>query len=290
MGAACVFTFLFSLIILKVHVPLWARGDGRPIGGPALGTGLGIGLAYGLSRGEINPFFFGGAGIIAILGLVDDRFDLSPGQKLIGQSVAALLATMGIGDIKAISIAGIPISIGIGGYILAFFWTLALTNGVNLIDGLDGLAIGVTAPATLGLLIIAAIGRDLPSAILGAVIIGGMAGFYPWNRFRARLLLGDTGAELIGYLLALLTMQVLTYEGAPFPAIPALFFAIVPIADTTFAVLRRLYHHHAIFHGDRGHIHHRLKKKIGERKAVLFLSLLSLISTGIGAIIWVNGF
>lgn len=288
-GTTCVSTFLFSWVILKAHLPLRARGDGRPIGGPALGAGVGIGLAYGLSRGEINPFFFAGAGLIAILGLVDDRFDLSPVQKLIGQSVAAALAMVGIGNIGAISIAGAPISIGIGGYILAFFWILALANGVNLIDGLDGLAIGVTTSATLGLLIIAATGHDLPDAILGAAALGGMVGFYPWNQFRARLLLGDTGAELIGYLLALLTIQALIHGGKPFSILPALLFAAVPIADTAFAVLRRLYHHRAIFHGDRGHIHHRLKKKIGERKAVLLLSLLSLIFTGIGAIIWANG-
>lgn len=287
-GVSFLTTFLGALLLLRAKglVSLSDKSDGRTIGGPALGLGIGCGLAFSLYAVRIDPLVIGGAGLIFLLGLLDDALNLSPWRKLFGQGIAAALAALGIGGMAAVSIGGLHIPVGIGGSFLAFFWIMTLTNGVNLIDGLDGLAVGVTFPSTLGLLIVAVLGGNSPGSVLGAVLLGGLAGFYPWNRFRARLLLGDTGAELIGYLLAVTALQVFAFGERAFPVLPALFFFSFPIADTVFAVLRRTYHHRAVFHGDRKHIHHRLEKRIGEKKAVLLLSLLSILSTGIGIILW----
>jgi len=289
-GISFFITFLGALIALRERIiPLSDRSDGRPIGGPALGLGIGCGLALGLHTVRIGPLVFVGAGIIFLLGLLDDAFALPPWKKLLGQSIAAATATFGLGGIIAISIVGTHVPLGIAGSLFSFLWIVSLTNGVNLIDGLDGLAVGVTFPSTLGLVIVAALTGNPTGILLGAVILGGLAGFYPWNRFRARLLLGDTGAELIGYLLAVTSLQVFTFGERALPVIPALLFFSFPIADTAFAVIRRIYHHRAVFRGDRKHIHHRLKQRIGEKKAVLLLSLLSALSTGIGIILWSRG-
>ncbi len=290
-GISFFITFLGAFLVLRGRglAPLSDKSDGRPIGGPALGLGIGCGLAFSLSVVRIDPFVLGGAALIFLLGLLDDALNLSPWRKLIGQGVAAGLATIGIGGVAAVSVLGLHVSLGIAGTLLTFVWIMILTNGVNLIDGLDGLAVGVTSPAALGLAIAAALAGNPSGVLLGAVLLGGLAGFYPWNRFRARLLLGDTGAELIGYLLAVTALQVFTFGERAFPILPAPFFFSFPIADTVFAVLRRAYHHRAVFQGDKEHIHHRLKRLIGEDKAVLLLSLLSALSTGMGIILWSRG-
>ncbi len=289
-GISFFVTFLgaFSTLRVKNFAFLHDKTDGRPIGGAALGLGIGCGLTIGVFTGVINPLIVVGAGLISLLGVLDDAVELSPWHKLIGQSIAAALATAGIGGITAISIAGAYAVVGIGGLVLTFFWIVALTNAVNLIDGLDGLAIGVTLPAVVGLVSAAALVENRPGSILGGIIIGGLVGFYPWNRPRARLLLGDTGAELIGYLLAVVSLQVFTAGERAFPVLPALFIFSFPVADTVFAVVRRIYHHRAVFHGDRAHIHHRLERRIGGKNAVLLLSLLSVLTTGIGVILWLR--
>ncbi len=279
----------FLTLKTKSLASLRDKSDGRSIGGPALGAGIGAGLALGICIAQINPLIAAGAALIFTLGFLDDLFNLSPPKKLLGQGIAAGIVTIGFGWIGTLSIVGAHVPVGIYSPILTFLWILILTNGVNLIDGLDGLAVGVSTPPTLGLLLIAMSIGDRSGAVLGAAILGGLAGFYPWNRFRARLLLGDTGAELIGYLLATMTLQVFTFGDRAFPILSALLFFSFPIADTAFAVLRRSYHHRAVFHGDRAHIHHRLRKRIGEKKSVLTLSILSLLSTGIGIILWSRG-
>ncbi len=287
-GLAFLITSICAFITLRTKnlASLRDKSDGRSIGGPALGAGIAVGLCIA----NINPFIAAGTAFIFTIGFLDDLFNLSPLKKLLGQGIAAGIATIGLGGIAALSICGVHVSVGSWGPIFAFFWILALTNGMNLIDGLDGLAVGVSIPPTLGLLLIAMLLGDRSDSIIGAAIFGGLAGFYPWNRFHARLLLGDTGAELIGYLLAITSLRVITFDGDVFPILPISFFFALPIVDTIFAVLRRTYHHRAVFQGDRGHIHHRVKRRIGEKRATVALSLLSLLSTGIGIILWLRGF
>ena len=284
-------TFIGAFITLKTEglAALRDKSDGRSIGGPALGAGIGAGLAFGMYTVQVNPFIVAGAALVFTIGFIDDLVNLSPLKKLFGQGIAAGVATIGLGGIDVLSVFGLQVPVRICGPILSFFWILALTNGVNLIDGLDGLAVGVSLSPTLGLLLIAMLTGNRSGAVVGAAILGGLVGFYPWNRFRARLLLGDTGAELIGFLLAVTSLLVFTFSDNAFPILSTSFFFIFPIADTTFAVLRRAYHHRGIFHGDRDHIHHRLKKKMGEKKATAALSLLSLVSTGVGIILWSRG-
>jgi UDP-GlcNAc:undecaprenyl-phosphate GlcNAc-1-phosphate transferase len=229
-----------------------------------------------------------GSGVIILIGLIDDRIDLSPWQKLVGQGIAAALATAGLSSIKAVSL-GVPLPLGSVQWIVTFLWILTLINAANLIDGLDGLLITVLAPSFGALAIVAILGKNVTGGILSLAVLGALLGFYPLNRHHGRLLLGDTGSEFIGYLLALLTLTILQRGEGKWAIVPALLIAAVPLSDTVFAVLRRLVHHRSIFRGDREHIHHRLAAHIGARKAVITLGIVSLFTSILALLLWWYG-
>lgn len=284
-GLAWITTSAGALLILHVkdRWPFHAKGDGRTIGGLALVIGILAGGA--VITPSINPFLLLAASIIVLIGLIDDRVDLSPWQKLLGQGVAAALATVGLSPIHAVSL-GITLPLGDAQWIVTFLWILTLTNAVNLIDGLDGLLITVLAPSFSTLAIAALLGKNVPGGVLSLAVLGALLGLYPFNRYRGRLLLGDTGAEFIGYLLALLTLTVFQRGEGEWTIAPALLIAAVPLSDTAFAVLRRLVHRRSIFRGDRGHIHHRLAARMGAKKAVLSLGFISLFTSALALFLW----
>jgi len=276
----------FAILYVVKQWPFYARGDGRAIGGLALVIGTLAG--GGMIIPSIDPCLLLGSEVIILIGLVDDRIDLSPWQKLVGQGIAAALATAGISSIQAVSL-GVPLPLGNAQWIVTFLWILALINAANLIDGLDGLLITVLAPSFGALAIIAILGKNVTGGALSLAVLGALLGFYPLNRHRGRLLLGDTGAEFTGYLLALLTLTLLQRGEGEWSIIPALLIAAVPLSDTAFAVLRRLVHHRSIFQRDREHIHHRLAVHRGERKAVTALGIVSLFTSILALLLWQYG-
>jgi UDP-GlcNAc:undecaprenyl-phosphate GlcNAc-1-phosphate transferase len=276
----------FAILYVVKQWPFYAREDGRAIGGLALVPGILVGGAVIIP--SIDPFLLLGAGVIILIGLIDDRIDLSPWQKLVGQGIAAALATAGLSSIEAVSL-GVPLPLGSVQWIVTFLWILTLINAANLIDGLDGLLITVLAPSFGALAIVAILEKNVMGGVLSLAALGALLGFYPLNRHHGRLLLGDTGAEFIGYLLALLTLTIFQRGEGEWAVVPALLIAAVPLSDTTFAVLRRLVHHRSIFRGDREHIHHRLAAHRGERKAVITLGIVSLLTSVLALLLWRYG-
>lgn len=281
-------TIVGALLILHIGRawPLRAADDGRPIGGPVLLVGILVGMIPVFS--DLNPFLAAGAAVIVVVGLIDDRIDLSPWYKLLGQGVAATLAAIGLSSLRLISL-GTAVYLGSAQRVLTFLWVVGLMNAVNLIDGLDGLAIATLFSPLTALIIIASSPRSSVGAILAAAMLGALVGFYPFNRHRGRLLLGDTGAELLGYLLAILTLMILNRGPEGWSILPALFFAAVPLSDTAFTVVRRIIRGQSIFQGDKRHIHHRLAIRFGVRKAVAILAGTSIVSSGIAFLLWRAG-
>lgn len=281
-------TIVGALLILRIGRawPLRAADDGRPIGGPVLLVGILVGMIPVFS--DLNPFLAAGAAVIVVVGLIDDRIDLSPWYKLLGQGVAATLAAIGLSLLHLISL-GTAVYLGSAQRVLTFLWVVGLMNAVNLIDGLDGLAIVTLFPPLTALIIIASSLGSSVGAILAAAMLGALVGFYPFNRHRGRLLLGDTGAELLGYLLAILTLMILNRGPEGWSILPALFFAAVPLSDTAFTVVRRIIRGQSIFQGDKRHIHHRLAIRFGVRKAVAILAGTSIVSSGIAFLLWRAG-
>jgi UDP-GlcNAc:undecaprenyl-phosphate/decaprenyl-phosphate GlcNAc-1-phosphate transferase len=248
--------------------PLFARGDGRPIGGPAVIIGIiiaGVSIAH-----TVEAFIALGVVAAILVGVVDDLYDISPWQKLGGQALAAGLAAIGFARLAP----ALPLITGVA----SFVWIVVLFNAINLIDGLDGLLIGSITPGLIALSIAGFVSGDPLATVRAATTCGALVAFFPFNHSRARLLLGDTGAEFVGFSVALITISMFTKRPTVL-AIPAmLLISGLPIADTAFAVIRRTANHRSIFTGDRDHIHHRLARRLGEQKAVVLLSAVSSIA------------
>ncbi len=285
--AAClistVSTFLGAIAIVRARRRwgLLARGDGRAIGGPALVTGVVIATA---STVTIDLHLALGGMIIVVVGIVDDIIDLCPWQKLLGQVIAAGIVAAGLAShIEPTPIP--PFLIGTA----ALLWVVLLTNAVNLIDGLDGLLIGTIAPGMAVLILVSASTGDAFTLILAAACTGALLAFFPFNRAHARLLLGDTGSEFIGFSLAVISLISFLHRPRASSIPVFLLIAAVPLADTAFAIIRRTFHHRSIFAGDRGHIHHRLARSIGEKRSVALLSSLAVLTSTIALLMWRTG-
>jgi len=274
--------------------------DVRPIGGWALFLGVWLGAAPALDWSRETVGLLLGSLFILGLGLLDDlrAEGLGPIVKLIGQLLGAAIAVLGggltLGRVELYGLElGLELGSGLGGQLLLLLWLVTVTNAFNLLDGLDGLAAGCGAIAA-GWLALMAWGAGNREALLLALGLGGAAvGFLRYNFHPARLFLGDEGSYSMGFLLGVLAVEALRLQLQPQPgpgpefgpepvstAIPILVPLLLlglPLADTAWAVLRRLRARRSIFAPDQEHIHHRLLARLGSQpRAVLLLWGLSL--------------
>lgn len=231
---------------------------------PLLG-GLSIFLGFtisGLLFCELTPSlvaaWFGGLLIIAI-GILDDKYALNAWIKLIGQIAAAAIA-VGLGGVQIdhINLFGRYIHFGAFAIPITILWIVGMTNAINLIDGLDGLACGVSAISSTSLLIVTLMHADLEVAMLTAILTGACIGFLPFNRNPAKIFMGDTGALFLGYMLSVLSIiGVFKTTAVVSFLIPVIIFGY-PLFDTVFAFARRILQGRSPFSADRGHLHHRI--------------------------------
>lgn len=231
-----------------------------------------------------------GCVVIVMTGVIDDIVPLRWWLKLLLQLAAAAIAVLhGIRievftnpilftDSQWLVLNGLSIPITI-------LWIALVTNSVNLIDGLDGLAVGVSAIGSMAMLIIALLVSEGNVAILLAALAGGCIGFIPYNMNPARIFAGDTGALLLGYVLSTVSVVGLfkTYAIVSF-ILPFLVLAL-PLFDTGFAIIRRLLRGQSPMHADRGHVHHRLiDMGFSQKQAVAILYCVSSVF-GIAAVV-----
>ena len=205
-----------------------------------------------------------GAVVIVILGVFDDKLALRAKLKLIVQIVAACIVVF-YGNCRIQRFTN-PFGsslyaywdLGWLSYPITIIWIVALTNAVNFIDGLDGLACGVSCISAVSMLVIALVVSDTRVAIVMAALAGACLGFVPYNFNPAKIFMGDTGSTFLGFILATMSIQGLfkAYAAISF-AVPFLILGL-PIFDICFAVIRRVAHHKSPMEADRGHIHHRL--------------------------------
>ncbi len=252
------------------------------LGGVGVLTGFIVGSLGGIYivRGQnvlsdVMQWLFGvlaGAAIACFVGIVDDVLDISPGKKMLGQMIAAIpimlteiqpdlsemVKSFGwqtMSDTTEIVI-GIPIII---------FFVLGATNSLNLLDGLDGLCGGVTVIITVGMLILA-IRRstfafssergDIVRIIVCLSLVGGVCGFLPFNRYPAKIFMGDAGSMLLGFVSAAIMM--LFARIVPRWWVAAIVVFGLPILDTGTALLRRFINKRPLFVSDRGHIYDQM--------------------------------
>ena len=228
--------------------------------------------------------------IIVILGILDDIYALPALPKLIVQIVAALVAVMHGNVIQVISnpnlISDNPYwSLGMWAVPVSVIWIVAITNAVNLIDGLDGLAVGVATISSLTMLVIAMLVSENVVALTMAALAGGCIGFMPYNFNPAKIFMGDTGSTFLGFILATVSIQGLFkfYTIISF-AVPFLMLGL-PLFDTCFAILRRLSKGQNPMSPDRSHVHHRLiDMGFNQKQAVAILYVISAI-LGLSAVV-----
>lgn len=231
-----------------------------------------------------------GAAIIVVLGVVDDITPLPAKLKFVVQIVAALIPAMNGVVIRVLSNPNLLSenaywNMGMLSIPVTVLWIVAITNAVNLIDGLDGLAIGVSAISATTVLIIALMVSEMQVAIAMAALVGACIGFMPYNINPAKMFMGDTGATFLGYILATMSIQGLFkfYAVISF-AVPFLILGL-PIFDTSFAFIRRIAHGQSPMQADRGHIHHRLiDMGLSQKQAVATLYVISAI-LGLSAVV-----
>jgi UDP-GlcNAc:undecaprenyl-phosphate/decaprenyl-phosphate GlcNAc-1-phosphate transferase len=215
-----------------------------------------------------------GMALVFLVGLLDDLITLAPGAKFVGQLLAAgVVVAAGLRiDYIGDPLGGGLIALGLLSIPITLIYIVGFTNVINLIDGLDGLAAGVSAIAAATLLVLAAQGNRLDAAALAAALIGACVGFLRYNFHPASIFMGDSGAMFLGFTLASISlMGVMKSTAAIALAVPLLVIG-VPVFDTASAIVRRIVHRRPIQEADRGHIHHRLLGRgFDQRQTVLII-------------------
>ncbi len=287
-------TFLASLILvpivkkIAIHINAMDEPNERKIHKvpmPRLG-GLAIFLAFLLGYmlyGEISTQMLSiliGSFLLILVGIVDDIHSVKARYKLIVQIVAAAIVVL-YGDLSftELSVFGYNIYFNdFFGALLSILFIVAITNAINLIDGLDGLAAGISSIYFLTIAIIAFIlnrigGLDV---IISLIMLGSTLGFLFHNFPPAKIFMGDTGSLFLGFMISIIAL--LGYKVTTFTSliVPIVILAI-PIFDTVFAILRRLIKGQNIGVADKEHFHHQLlKMKYSPTKSILIIYVIDI--------------
>jgi len=227
-----------------------------------------------------------GGSLMFLLGLVDDLYDLPPGLKLFIQIGAALIAFLLGVKVDIISNPfGDPLMLGILSLPITLLWLVGITNAVNFIDGLDGLAGGVVTIIAVTLGVVAIFTNQPASALIAALLAGSVMGFLLFNFYPARIFMGDSGALFSGFVLAGLSVTGVVKGVAVSVLLPILIFS-VPLMDMSFSVFRRLLRGANPMCADKDHIHHKLiKSGLSQNRAVGVLYLVCVASGVIATVI-----
>lgn len=269
-----------------VDVPTEARKiHKKPM--PRMG-GLGIFIAFvivmcikggPLTKSEIGMMI--GAFIIVCGGIVDDIKPIRPLHKLAIQLIAASCLIFTGVFIKSVtnpfhSFGNEFFNIGIFFIPFTIVWIIGITNALNLIDGLDGLAAGIGFISCITIYFVAIIADRGSIATLTIILAGAILGFLPYNFNPASIFMGDTGSQLLGFLLAAISMEGAVKSATAFAlAVPILAIGL-PIYDTLFAMIRRKVNGKPISQADKGHLHHRLLDLgLTQRQSVIVMYLIS---------------
>jgi UDP-GlcNAc:undecaprenyl-phosphate GlcNAc-1-phosphate transferase len=220
-----------------------------------------------------------GAAVITVVGALDDRFDLHPAIKLLGQIVAAIIpvaAGVEVGNITLPFIGGV--TFGSAGGPITVVGLVAIMNVVNLSDGIDGLAAGVCAISAGTFAIIAFDLHRNSAGILAAITAGAALGFLVHNFHPASVFMGDCGSNLLGLLLGCIAVEGAVKTQAVLALVFPLVVLAVPFLDTTFVVLKRLKYRRPVYRGDANHFHHRFSRiGFSQRRTVLYLYAWTLM-------------
>jgi UDP-GlcNAc:undecaprenyl-phosphate/decaprenyl-phosphate GlcNAc-1-phosphate transferase len=225
------------------------------------------------------------ATIMLVLGLVDDFKGLRAAPKFLVQTTTAIGLYFGGFQIDVLSNPfGPSLQLGVLALPVSVLWIVGVTNAINLLDGIDGLATGVTACIALALAVINVVAGNILVALLTLCLAGACVGFLPYNFAPARIFLGDSGSLVLGLVLACIgIISLFKAATLTFVAVPLVLFGL-PLMDTTSVFLGRLWRGAPLFQGDKTHVHHRLLDLgLNHRQAALFLYAITLL-LGVAAV------
>jgi len=256
--------------------------DPKPLlGGLALFFGFALTILLFLDLDEKIITLGTATVILLVTGLLDDIYDIHPFFKLTGQTVAASIVVLGNiylyrFMLDYFSHFNIPEYIVLG---LLIGWVVLIINAFNLIDGLDGLAVGTAAIIFLAMTVLSIITGGNPN-IIGVQLIGlgACSGFLLYNFNPAKIFMGDSGSMLLGFILATTHLFTIKYPFSAALVLGSIFIFAYPALDIAFAIYRRLFNRRSIFKADKGHIHHVLMSLgFSVRKTVLIIYLANVI-------------
>ena len=289
-----IFTFIVSMITVPVvkkiamhvnalDIPNERKIHKKPmprLGGLAIFFAFLVGyMFFGDMTKEMNSILIGSF-IILLTGIIDDINPLDAKHKLVGQVISAsVIVFYGQILLNNITFFGLNIEFGVLSYPITLLFVIACMNIINLIDGLDGLASGISSIFFMTIIVICffqgrTIGLDY---ILTLIMLGSTLGFLVHNFYPAKIFLGDSGALFLGFIIAIISL--LGFKGTILTSVfvPLLILA-VPILDTLFAILRRLVHHRRISDADKYHLHHQLLgMKFSHRNTVLIIYAVNIL-------------
>ena len=259
------------------------------LGGIAIFAGLAFGAvavvmirwnqwSFGVGRSELVALAVGTL-LVFLVGVMDDVFGVGVARKFLVQIVAAYLLVHIGWSFQVLSLPGMePIALGVFGELVSVLWLVGVTNAINLIDGLDGLAAGVVAIVATGLLIYSLDLGNFLVLVLMAAMVGACLGFLRHNWAPAKIFMGDSGSLTLGYLLAAATVQSSLKAPAAVAILVPILALGVPVMDTLVVMLVRfLERPHgplferflAMFKADRNHLHHVLEPLVARRGRIV---------------------
>jgi UDP-GlcNAc:undecaprenyl-phosphate GlcNAc-1-phosphate transferase len=288
--------------MVKIHkVPI------AYLGGVGMLIGLTVGILAGLGCLTGEQIFdqrlrcllgiLAGGAIACFVGLADDIFDIKPMQKIVGQIIAAVILLL-VGIMPNLNFLteflGLEIPHNVERLMeisIVVCFVLGATNSLNLLDGLDGLCAGVTVIITIAMLLLSihlatwGFSRtgDPVRIIICLGLVGAACGFLPFNRYPAKIFMGDAGSMLLGFMMA--ALMILFAERIPRWWLASIVVFGLPILDTAVALVRRLINHRPLFVSDRGHIYDQMiDRGIPLKKTVVVCYVLAGVYAGIGLI------
>ncbi|MED1468618.1 MraY family glycosyltransferase [Bacillus salipaludis] len=266
----------------KVHLKIMPR-----LGGLAIYVSFILGLLLMHPDSQYHAAIVVGSVIILAAGILDDIYELSAKIKFLLQIAAALIVVYWGGvhvDFINLPFGG-NLYFGAMSVPITVIWIVGVTNAINLIDGLDGLAAGVSSIALITISAMAIVMGDPYVMTMGAILLASTLGFLIFNFHPAKIFMGDTGALFLGYMIAVLSL--LGFKNVAFISfvVPVIILG-VPISDTFFAIVRRLYNKNPLSAPDKSHLHHcLLKLGFTHRQTVLLIYAMSAMF-GLAAVIF----
>jgi UDP-GlcNAc:undecaprenyl-phosphate GlcNAc-1-phosphate transferase len=260
-----------------------APGGTPLLGGLAIFAGMAIAAIVVMPASEELRGIFAAALVITVVGALDDRFDLHPGVKLAGQTLAAIIAVRNGVKVDFVTVPFVGrLAFGDLGGPLTVLGLVAVMNVVNLSDGIDGLAAGVCAISAGALAVIAFDLQRTEGGVLAAIVAGAALGFLIHNFAPASVYMGDCGSNLLGLMLGCVAVLGSAKTNAVLALIFPLIVLAVPFLDTTFVVLKRMKYHRPVYAADREHFHHRMNRiGFSTRRTVLYLYAWTLSLAGL---------